>query len=238
MILNSTASGSVGIYLNVVVFQVVMGWNWRAFIPREERYDIDGREVLIINKTTTDFSQLRDVILLVCKTEPMAQHFPKITFVIKPDLSNSQVNPSKLAVGLSVIEIGGKTVDQNISSFKQKWTGVITHELTHLYHNYRSGEIIAFRKNAHRLIIALDSKITSIEFSNLTSMRGILFLFSRYLFIEGVAQYNQILSHGKIFFSQVIFEQQYRLVYEQVNNKSVLFLRTLEVLKKRNLVLS
>ncbi len=209
--------------------------NWRALIPRKEKYDIDGREVVIVNKTTTDFSRLGDIILLVCRTERMAQHFPKLTFVIKPDFSNPVVNSSEIAVGKAVIEMGGKNVDQNAPSFKQDWNGIIIHELTHLYHNHRSGIIITFRKMAGRLRTALTPKITSIELANLASMRGILFQFSSSLFTEGVARYNEILSHGEILFSQELFEQKYETAFEQVNKKTEQFLTTLELLKKKNL---
>lgn len=211
-----------------------MGWNWRAFIPLKERYDLDGREIVIVNKTSTDFSRLRDIILLVCKTERMAQHFPKLKFVITPTKNNPQVNPSELAAGKTVIELGGKIIDQDFPKFKEEWNGIITHELTHLYHNYRSGIIITFRKISGRLKKTLSPIVTSIELVNLVSMRGILFRFSKSLFTEGVARYNEILSYGDILFSEELFEQKYEVASEKVNAKTELFIMTLGPLKKRN----
>ncbi len=215
-----------------------MGWNWRAFIPRRERYDIDGREVVIVNKTSTDFSRLRDVILLVCKTERMAQHFPKIMFVIKSDSSNPCVDQLKLLKGKTVIKIGAKIVDQKESSFRQKWIGVVIHELTHLYHNYRSGILNTYSKLSDRLKYALSLKATSFQLVNFSSMRGILFGLSRLVFIEGVAkyvEYHQEFKTKEILFSETLFDRLYEHVSSQANKKNEEFLRTLELLKKRNL---
>ncbi len=116
---------------------------WRSWFSRKEKYEIDGREVLIINKTSTDFSQLRDVILLVCKTEPMAQHFPKLMFVIEPRESLTNFGWT-LDVDLlehkAIIYLNSTIArkEETVSDYHNNWRSYIAHELTHLFHDSKN----------------------------------------------------------------------------------------------------
>ncbi len=180
--------------------------DWRSWFPQKEKYDIDGREVLVINKTSTDFSQLRDVILLVCKTEKMAQHFPKLTFVIKPH-ENLDIFGWTMAGDL----IEHKAIIYLNSIIAQKkeeknyWRSNIAHELTHLFHDSQT-HVIQHNFNTVQRLLTATSKYKYDD----AIVRELLLGFTRKIFTEGVAFYYETYTAGEtISFNKASFEKNY-----------------------------
>jgi len=200
---------------------------------------IDGREIVVVNNTENDLPRFVKVILLVCKTEPMAKHFPRITFEIKPDFSNPQINMLKLSAGEAVVDIGGDRINimdifkENRRPFEQQWFGIISHELAHLYHNYKSSTLVIFDKTKKRLLDSLERKNT-LELDPLIYLRKMLFNFSRSIFTEGIATYYERLKLEEVLYSEKDFQRSYTTESFQVEYIIKQILMCLEGLTKKN----
>ncbi len=187
---------------------------WRSWIPKREKYDIEGREVLIVNKTSIDFSQLREVILLVCKTERMAWHFPKLTFVIKDigELMNAFISDKDLLRKKTIITINGSEASKENPFYNKEWQGTITHELTHLYHNRLTKAITNSISTQRKLVRSLQKeKFADLKYTvkKITAIRILTFRLVRQILIEGVAVYSKKLKLEEVIFSDDTFKEEY-----------------------------
>ncbi len=181
----------------------------------EERFNIDGREVLIINNTGQQFPRLVKVILLICKTEQMAWHFPKLMFELRLDLSQSQVDMERILAGEMIISISVQKY-RDEAGFEQTLIRTVNHELTHLYQEYKTHMFHLQYGLRNRLINALNKVVTVTELVYPALTRVVLFNLVRKLFTEGVAEYYGELKSNKLIYSEEAFKKLYSETHSDV----------------------
>jgi len=185
----------------------------RWIFPQKERHNIDGREVILLNRTELNFpSFLRDIILHVCKAEQIAMHFSKLTFVLESsnDMGPAEVRIPEFFSGKSIIHLNLRDMDlsAHYSRFYGYWGGVIIHELTHLLHELESNISTQHFATFQRLKTSLGRKKNQVSQDH-AELRTDLFTFVRLLFEEGVACYYEKIRSEEILFSEDFFNRSY-----------------------------
>ncbi len=183
--------------------------NWRSWFPQKEVFLIEGREVILLNKTRIDFpKELKTVILSYCGQEKIVRSLPKVVFTLKSwDGALAQIDKHQLKKGRLIVEINaGQIFDPS----ERQWKYTIAHELTHLLHDYVSGAIRNYYSVSKRLDKSLIQlrKQKRIDFFH-EDLRVLFFRLFRKVFIEGVAKYYGTLKLGEIVFSEDHFQEIY-----------------------------
>lgn len=186
--------------------------NWRAWFPQKEVFLIEGREVVLLNRTRVAFpEELKTSILSYCSQEKIVRSLPKVTFTLRSwDGALAQINNHQLQKRRLVIEINAGRIYGPES--EQYWKRIIVHELTHLLHDYVSGTIrdyYSVSKMLDRSLIQL-RKQKRIDFFH-EDLRVLLFRLFRKVFIEGVQNIMRISSLGKQSFLKLIFKRFMKL---------------------------
>ncbi len=207
--------------------------NLRKYFPKKERFVIEGREVILINKTKLDFpSKLRNVILLFCRTEKIAWSLPRVFFSLESwdgalaKIDESQMEKEKLIININAERIYG-------SESEQHWRRIIAHELTHLFHDYLSGTIRRYYRTSKRLDRALSEvqKRMEVDLAH-DDLRVLYFRLFRKIFTEGIAKYYENLKMGITVISEDHFQDIYETEKEDLNYvKEKLALALNEILK-------
>ncbi len=206
---------------------------------KKEKYTIDGREVILISRTKEDFPpKLREIILIVCRTQSIAQHFAKLTFVVEEfeeenkDISGfinaEELREGKNIVHLNVDKLRENTESDSVREFEKKWHGNIIHELTHLLHDNTTQIIKKYIITRNRLSQSLIKN----ELSHST-IRIQLFNFIRNIFIEGLAVGYQLSRTGYLLYAERVFEILYRDAQTGMN-AIIIGLNSYYVTKKKN----
>ncbi len=187
--------------------------NWRFWISNHEIFVIDGREIVIINESDNQFPKLRRVIRLVCRTGPIAQHFPKITFLISAasnPLEEGRADVAKFLMGELVIHINSARINEKDKLFERYYTGLILHELTHLYHESKSQFLVKSMAKKERLSALINQKLKSQKTNfKIATIRLYLDSLIRNILPEGLAEYFQKFSQDEVIFS----EQNFSVIY-------------------------
>ncbi len=192
------------------------------------RYEVEGREVIIENTTTTSIPHITASILGVCKEYEVAKLFPKLHFVIVPNngkqagyvISDSHEN-SKIHLM--------DNIEDDSKEFIYK---VIVHEISHLWH-FEDKKLFLRQNEAYRKLSIAISKKVKVETSsqkkiNLASSRKYLKEFLLKIILEGFAEVCQRIVMQKLTFSEPNFEILYGIAEKEVLNINILWKKWIE----------
>ncbi len=192
---------------------------FRYFFSKKEKYIIDGREVILISRTKEDFPpKLREIILIVCRTQSIAQHFPKLTFVatdFRKERIVGQIRIKDLLKRKSMVYINAYLQTEEAESYSAKeaekiWRDTIIHELTHLLHESATKIFQKLDSTNQKLRSSLKRQDTSVNQQDHVSLRIALFYFIRYVFAEGIAVCYEASRTENLLFAERVFESLYR----------------------------
>ncbi len=189
-------------------------------LSKKEKYNINGRKVVIVIKSKgVDIRILKEEILDVMKTYNFPEDFPNITFLIETFKQNNRapasafVDPDKLKRKKAFIHINTEILtsfkDMNLTKLKELISDTLKHEITHIWHDYKSGAIqrqakVGDRmyKNVYRTLYKEDS----IE-ELYNTIRFGLAEFINKLYTEGLAEYKTLYTSSN---SNYEFQNNYR----------------------------
>ncbi len=194
-----------------------MGW-FDFLSGRKNKYRIDGREIIIVNESNIGKKTLYEIecsILSICKTQPIAANFPKITFKLKSTVEDKNVANLIPWSWINVDDFikGEMIVYINTPIFiarPETRLRMIVHELTHLQQELISNYLQKRLTESKRLAEAISRQMV---FKNKTDIPELRRWFRRYIELlpsEGIAKFSEKVVYGQINFSRSQFMEGYK----------------------------
>jgi len=196
----------------------------------EEKFTIDGREIILIYKTTVE-ERIKEItkeaLLDVCSNEDVGKKFSVLYWIFIDKY------PHETSIDLDAMENGKATVylspyylTNKISRYQKKQAVLemkllFIHELTHLWQEFETRVLSRNQAIAKRLVKEIKAAQAlappTVEQEAIGALRVMLREFLRRVFAEGIARYCEELQRGTIF-SEDTFKELHIYATEEIED--------------------